>query len=202
MNSVTTAAALLLPRQWRNWAFVGTGYFILFLLSLSTVPEMVGTSDPFSMVDGRPAFFGSRMTGWSFVVLVSIVWPFTVGTWRAQLASARQRRYGYAPGEAPIAVAAARAAQAAWLLSEPAYGPAPAAVSTPPANVSAPPANVSAPPANVSAPPANVVQSAPTVQVPQLVIPTVLGAGRTARQVEDRGTFKVVDRRRFVIDEP
>lgn len=196
MNSVTTAAALLLPRQWRNWAFVGTGYFILFLLSLSTVPELVGTSDPFSMVDGRPAFFGSRMTGWSFVVLVFLVWHFTVGTWRAQLASARQRRYGYAPGEAPIAVAAARAAQAAWLLSEPAYGPARAAP------LAATPAAVATPRANVSSPPANVVQSAPTVQVPQLIIPTVLGAGRTARQVEDRGTFTVVDRRRFVIDEP
>lgn len=188
MNSATTAAVLLLPRQWRNWVFVGIGYSMLFVITLSQIPGMEGTAPAFTMIDGSPVLVGYRMTVWSWLVLAGILWHFTVGTWRARLATARQRQHGYAPGEAPIAIAAARGVQTAWLLSEPAYGPAPAAP-------------LAATPAALSTPPADTAQSAPTVKVPQLIIPTVLGSGRTAQRVEDRGTFTVVDRRRFVIDE-
>lgn len=192
MNTITRnnlIAGLFFPRQWRNWYFVGLGYFILFFYSLSTVPELLGSSDPFSMVDGRPTFFEARMTGWSFVVLLLLLWHFTVGTWRARLVSARQRRHGYAPGEAPIASQlATRAVQASTRVVRTETAPAPVAAPT-------------AAPEPVSAPPVPIVQPAPTVQVPQLVIPTVLGAGRKTQWAEDHGTFTVVDRRRFTLDE-
>lgn len=180
MNTITRnnlIAGFLFPRQWRNWYFVGIGWVVLFIVSLSPNAELAGTSEPIIVNDAGVHIFGDRITMFSYIVLACLVWHFTVGTWRARLTTARQRREGYRPGEAPVASQlATRAIQATTRVVQ--ATPAP-----------------EAPVQRAEAPVAPYV--APTAVVPQLILPASFGTTRKVQWAEDHGSFTVVDRRRF-----
>lgn len=196
MNGITRnnlIAGLFFPRQWRNWYFIGLGLAVLFFFTLSPNPELVGSSELITVNDDGVHFFDSRLTPLSYLVLAAFLWHFTVGTWRARLTTARQRREGYRPGEAPVA---------SQIATRVVQGTTRAVRSTP---LSEPVAQRTEAPTPVSEPPTSTGRLStrpPSEQsVPQLVIPTVLGSGRKAQWAEDHGTFTVTDRRRFVVDE-